>query len=141
MRDSLTIQWPGAATRFLALRLLPEDDLRGALADAFAAEPEQGGFVAACVGSLSRVVLRPAGRDTALEVTVPMEIVALSGTFSAEGPHLHIAVADPQGVVLGGHLLRGSTVRTTVELVLALCPAAFHRAEDARTGHAELFFG
>ena len=55
------------------------------------------GFVAAAVGSLSRAEIRPAGRDAPLVLAEPLEIVSLSGTFSADGPHLHIAVADAAG--------------------------------------------
>ena len=61
--------------------------------------------------------------------------------FAASQTNQGVSARNPCVSKSRGHLLRGSTVRTTVELVLALCPAAFHRAEDARTGHAELFFG
>lgn len=142
MPDGLKAVWPGHATRCLGLRLLPGQDLRGALQAAFAAEPETAGFVAACVGSLVSARLRLAGRDTATEVAGPLEIIALSGTFSADGPHLHLAVADAEGRMTGGHLLDGSPVRTTAEVVIGLVSGArFRRTEDPRTGYAELFFG
>ncbi len=132
--------WPGAATRFLALRLLPGDDLRASLQAAFAAEREHAGFVVACVGSLSKVALRPAGKDSAMLLEVTLEIVSLSGTFSKDGPHLHISVSDSRGQMLGGHLLEGSIVRTTAEVILGLAPVHFRRASDPRTGYPELFF-
>ncbi|MDF0601881.1 DUF296 domain-containing protein [Psychromarinibacter sp. C21-152] len=136
----LSASWPAAATRFVALRLQPGDDLRRALEAAFAAAPETAGFVAACIGSLTGARLRPAGRDDPLAVPGPLEIVALSGTLSAEGPHLHLAVSDAEGRMTGGHLLPGCTVRTTAEIVLGLTSAvAFRRADDPRTGYKELF--
>ena len=142
MSHGLRAAWPGEATRFLALRLLPGDDLREGLEAAFADQPEAAGFVAACVGSLRGAQLRPAGRDAALGLAGPLEIVALSGTFSADGPHLHLAVADAAGQVTGGHLLPGCPVRTTAEVVVALASAcAFRRHSDPRTGYAELFLG
>ena len=133
------IAWPAAATRFLALRLLPGHDLRGGIEAAFAACPEGAGFVAACVGSLTGATLRPAGRSDALAVPGPLEIVSLSGTLSTDGPHLHLAVSDALGDVTGGHLLTGCPVRTTAELVLALTDAVvFARPHDPATGYAEL---
>lgn len=137
----LTAAWPAAATRFLALRLLPGDDLRLALEAVFAAVPETAGFVAAGIGSLDGALLRPAGRDDTLHVAGPLEIVSISGTLSADGPHLHVAVSDAEGVMTGGHLLSGAIVRTTAEIVLGLTDAvAFHRRTDVRTGYAELHF-
>jgi uncharacterized protein len=142
MSDGLSAAWPGGAMRFLALRLLPGADLRGALQAAYAAEPEPGGFVAACAGSLEAAQLRFAGREGGTELAGPLEIVALSGSFSQDGPHLHLTVADADGRVTGGHLLEGAPVRTTAEVVIGLVSGvAFRREADRRTGHSELFFG
>ncbi len=135
------ITWPAAASRFLALRLRPGDDLRDSIEAAFAACPEQAGFIAAAVGSLSHAILRPAGREDPVVLALPLEIVALSGTLSPDGVHLHLAVADATGAMTGGHLLAGSLVRTTAELVLALAAdIVFQRAPDPATGYPELGF-
>ena len=137
-----TIAWPAAATRFLALRLSPGADLRASLQDAFATQPERAGFLAAAVGSLSHARLRPAGQDDPHDVAGDLEIVSLSGTFSADGPHLHLAVADADGQMTGGHLLDGSVVRTTAEVVIALADGVrFARTLDPATGYAELDLG
>lgn len=131
--------WPAAETRLVALRLHPGEDLRGALQAAFTALGEPAGFLVAAVGSLTNARLRPAGRDDALTVPGPLEIVALSGTFSLDGPHLHLSISDAGGAMTGGHLLEGSEVRTTAEVVLAVTPAAvFRRPVDPVTGYAEL---
>lgn len=136
-----TVAWPAASTRFLALRLHPGNDLRPAIEAAFADCPEQAGFLAAAVGSLSRAVLRPAGRNEPLVLDLPLEIVAMSGTLSRDGAHLHLAVADATGAMTGGHLLAGSLVRTTAELVLGLAAEiVFHRPADPGTGYPELDF-
>jgi predicted DNA-binding protein with PD1-like motif len=67
------------------------------------------------------------------------EILSLSGTLSPDGAHLHIALADSRGAVIGGHLCAGSLVRTTAELVVGLLPEwRFSRELDAVTGYAEL---
>lgn len=139
MTEGRSIDWPVGAGRFLALRLRPGEDLRAALEAAFDRAPERAGFVAACVGSLEEAALRPAGRDDPLVVGGPLEVVALSGTLSVDGPHLHLAVSRADGTMAGGHLLRGCPVRTTAELVLGLVEGVtFERPFDPRTGFREL---
>ena len=69
----------------------------------------------------------------------PLEILSLSGTLGAGGAHLHLSVSDAAGAVTGGHLLHGSTVRTTAEIVLGLLPELiFERPVDPTTSHREL---
>jgi predicted DNA-binding protein with PD1-like motif len=127
------------AARFHALRLTPGTDLRRGIEAAFAKTGARAGFVAAVVGSLTEAALRHAGRDEGATVPGPLEIVALSGTLGAGGVHLHLAVSDTEGTVTGGHLLLGSPVRTTAELVLGLLPGlVFERPLDLGTGHREL---
>jgi len=68
-----------------------------------------------------------------------LEILSLSGTLSADGAHLHIAIADSSGAVIGGHLCSGSLVRTTAELVIGLLPEwQFRRERDPATSYPEL---
>ena len=125
------------------LRLAPGDDLRLALEARFRELMLTRGVNAACVvsavGSLSAAVLRFAAQPQGTPIDGALEIVSLSGTLSLDGPHLHAAIADAQGRMLGGHVLAGCTVRTTAEIVLGLLPGwEFRRAPDARTGYAEL---
>ena len=131
--------WPADATRLLVLRLSPGDDLRTGLEAAFADSRARSGFVVACVGSLSAAALRYAGRGEASVTEAPLEVVSLSGTFSADGCHLHAGLSDADGRMIGGHVLPGCTVRTTAEVVLGLTDAvAFNRPLDPETGYAEL---
>ena len=110
-------------------------DLRRAIE----AEPERASFVAVCLGSLTGAALRPAGVEGALALAGPLEIVALSGTLSADGPHLHLAVSRADGSMAGGHLLAGCAVRTTAEVALGLASGvAFERPLDPATGCREL---
>lgn len=63
----------------------------------------------------------------------------ISAVGSLSPAHLHIAVADSSGAVIGGHLCAGSLVRTTAELVIGLLPEwRFSRKLDPATGYAEL---
>ena len=83
--------------------------------------------------------LRLAGATQATAIHGELEILSLSGTLSPDGAHLHIAVADSSGAVLGGHLCAGSLVRTTAELVIGLLPEwRFSRELDPATGYPEL---
>jgi hypothetical protein len=43
------------------------------------------------------------------------EIVSLTGTLSRHGAHLHVAVADFQGNVVGGHLMDGCEAGTLLK--------------------------
>ena len=122
-----------------ALRLRPGTDLRLALEEATRVHGLAAGCVLTCVGSLARARLRLAGGERVLELAGPLEIVALVGTLSPDGPHLHAALADAEGEVRGGHVLAGCLVHTTAELVLgSLAGVAFARAQDPDTGWREL---
>jgi uncharacterized protein YceH (UPF0502 family)/predicted DNA-binding protein with PD1-like motif len=129
----------GRAADLHVLRLTAGDDLREALGRAPEELDFDAGYVVAAVGSLQPVVIRLAGRDESTKLDGPHEIVLLSGTLSRDGPHLHLAVADAEGRVVAGHLMRGSLVRTTVELLLGVAAGwQFAREFDAETGHMEL---
>jgi predicted DNA-binding protein with PD1-like motif len=83
--------------------------------------------------------LRFAGATEATAIRGDLEILSLSGTLSPDGVHLHIAIADSSGAVIGGHLCASSRVRTTAELVIGLLPEwQFKREIDPVTGFAEL---
>lgn len=128
-----------AGLQALPLRLLPGDDLRTALGAALAATGAQAAFVVAGIGSLGPACIRFAGADAATHLEGEFEILTLSGTLAQDGVHLHIAVADAQGQVLGGHVARGCIVRTTAEVLVTALPAwSFTRTPDPRTGYDEL---
>ena len=123
---------------FLPLRLNPGDDLRGAL-EALVTAPGEAWFVISGLGSLSNPRLRLAGARTETTWTGPVEILTLSGTITPEGAHLHVAIADAQGHVHGGHVVHGNLIRTTAEILLVR-PAGWllSRVLDATTGYPEL---
>ena len=125
--------------KVLPLRLTPGDDLRQALETWMGEQQEQAGCLISAVGSLSLAKLRLAGATQATAIQGELEILSLSGTLSPDGAHLHIAVADSRGTVIGGHLCAGSLVRTTAELVIGLLPDwQFSRELDPATGYPEL---
>jgi predicted DNA-binding protein with PD1-like motif len=125
--------------RTVVVRLRPGQDLRRELLAVAERERIQAGFILTGVGSLSRATLRLAGAAGHARLEGAFEIVALVGTLSQGGGHLHLAVADDRGVTVGGHLADGCVVRTTVEVVLGADDRLrFDREPDPQTGYHEL---
>ncbi|MGV3636161.1 MAG: PPC domain-containing DNA-binding protein, partial [Flavobacteriales bacterium] len=121
------------------IRMLPNADVRAELERWCAAQGLEAAVIISAVGSLSTAVIRFGGRSEGATVTGDLEVCALSGTLSRHGLHVHIAVADGNGTMTGGHLLNGCLVRTTLELaVQEVGGIRLRREQDPRTGYAEL---
>ena len=128
-----------SSARFFALRLLPGDDLLAALAASVVQREIKAGWIAGVVGSLSQAALRFAGELDSTQLTGAFEIIALSGTLDVEGGHLHLSVADAQGMMRGGHVMPGCIVRTTCELIIGeLDDLRFTRELCSLSGYDEL---
>lgn len=125
--------------RTFALRLHPGQDLQRELVAFARANALQAAFVMTCVGSLRQATLRLANKDEASFYEDKFEIVSLVGTISLDGPHLHIALSDGTGRMLGGHVLDGNLIYTTAEIVLGeLDHLTFTRPVDPETTYDEL---
>jgi predicted DNA-binding protein with PD1-like motif len=125
--------------RTVVVRLRPGQDLERELLAVAERERVQAGWVLTCVGSLSRATLRLAGATRQTTRDGALEIVALAGTLSRAGSHLHLAVADDHGATVGGHLSDGCVVRTTAEVVVGADDRLrFDREPDPETGYDEL---
>lgn len=123
----------------IALRLYPGQDLRETLLKFCLDRQIDAACIVTCVGSLKHATLRFADRPSGTSLTGPFEIVSLQGTLSRHGGHLHISLSDSEGKLVGGHLLNGSSIHTTAELVIGLLGGiAFKRRFDERTGYKEL---
>lgn len=128
-----------SSARFFALRLRPGQDLRQELLRFARQQRLRAGFIVSCAGSLTRSALRYANQPAASVREGHFEIVSLSGTLSAEGSHLHASLADSTGAAFGGHLMDGSRVYTTAEIVIGeLDRAHFDRTVDPTYGYREL---
>ena len=129
-----------SAVQPVPFRLHPGDDLKLRLDRLAWEQGWRAACVLTCVGSLSRAGIRFADSSKISEVRGPLEIISLSGTIASfGGSHLHISVADRNGVVIGGHVKEGCIIRTTAEIVLATLDGyAFHREIDPDTGFPEL---
>ena len=121
------------------IRLRPGDDPKTALDALAETEAWEAASVLTCVGSLRKAVLRFANQEDAVTLTGHFEIVSLTGIFSRYGGHYHIAISDGQGRTYGAHLMDGSEVYTTAEILLAvLADVRFLRSFDPATGYEEL---
>jgi len=123
----------------LALRLVPGSDLRRAIESAVRDQGIAAAFAVSGIGSLATACVRFAGQRDPTVLQGPFEILTLQGSLSPDGSHLHIALADAKGAVLGGHVAAGCTVHTTAEILIApVSGFRFSREVDPATGHREL---
>ena len=102
-----------------SFRLKPGDDLLTGISNYVAEHKIMACHVVSCVGSLKRATLRLAkpkvkGKERIIARDESFEIVGVTGTVEfneAENKvtgHLHISLADENGVVWGGHMLSSS---------------------------------
>ena len=125
--------------RFHPLRLRPGTDLKGEIEAYVNREQIEAGWISTCVGSLTVLQVRYANLPAADTLQVHLEIVSLTGTVSVNGSHLHISVSDSTGKTIGGHLMDGSKVYTTAEIVIGeSLRHRFTREEDGSTPWKEL---
>jgi len=125
--------------RTIACRFTPGEDLRDAIERLGEEHHVEAGCILSAVGSLTTATLRLAGAQTFAKFTGPFEIVSLSGTVSPSGAHLHLSMAGADGKTIGGHLVHGCVIHTTLEIVLAdMTGVRFLRLPDAVTGFNEL---
>jgi predicted DNA-binding protein with PD1-like motif len=122
-----------------AFRLKPGQDLKQSIVEFVEKNQIKAGWIAATVGSLTRYNIRFANRDSGSVSEGHFEIISCSGLLSVEGSHLHLSLADSNGVVIGGHMLDGCIVYTTAEIVIQSTNAyRFSREKDGSTPYKEL---
>lgn len=122
-----------------AFRLRPGDDLKAGIIQVALERKVEAGIILTCVGSLRRAHLRFADQLEGTLLREKFEIVSLEGTVSTVGVHLHLALSDADGGLVGGHLLEGCLVHTTAEVVIGeLQGVRFVREVDLDTGYQEL---
>ncbi|HEY1835962.1 MAG TPA: PPC domain-containing DNA-binding protein [Candidatus Saccharimonadales bacterium] len=127
----------------LAIRLHEGQDLKLAIEEFVCGRKLSSATIISAVGSLSHARMRMAGaqpeKQDIRDYGGSFEIVSLIGNLGKNRTHLHIAISDSVGKVVGGHLKEGSIVHTTVELVIAAERGlAFSEAIDPETGFGEL---
>lgn len=129
----------GSAGRIHVLRLQPGEDARTTLRDWVTANNILAAAITSAVGSLTHAHIRYADRADGIMTTADLEVLSLSGTLSIYGMHLHLSVADRDGKMLGGHMLDGCIVRTTLELIVQEIEGVrMLRIKDEQSGYEEL---
>ena len=125
--------------RNYTFRLRPGQDLFDTI-ESFAQEKNiEAGCVLSGVGSLTYVTLRFANQEVYANADGFFEIVSITGTVSVHGSHLHISVSDEEGRTIGGHLVSGCKIYTTVEIVIAVFDDVVYKREFAEdSGYDEL---
>lgn len=124
-----------------ALRLEPGMDLKQEMTNFVKTKQLESASISTCVGSLRKVTIRPANQQKLIHLQGHYEIVSLTGTFADNGKnnHIHISVSDSTGTTIGGHLVDGSIIYTTAELVfLNNKDLHFTRVIDPQTTYYEL---
>jgi predicted DNA-binding protein with PD1-like motif len=123
----------------LPLKLNPDDDLKIKLGELFRFHNVEAAFIISGIGSLKTLRLRLANSNQVFSRDESFEILSLQGSVSLDGLHLHLSVANSSGQVFGGHLIEGSLVYTTAEILVAKCHEyVFSRQNDPATGYKEL---
>ncbi|NJL23077.1 MAG: DNA-binding protein [Leptolyngbyaceae cyanobacterium SM1_3_5] len=123
----------------IALRLKPQQDLKGELDDFVSKQQIEAACILTCVGSLSAANLRFASQPEGTVLSGKFEIVSLTGVMSMHGSHYHISIANSTGRTVGGHLLKGCSIYTTAEIIVGILPQyRFRREYDSASGFREL---
>src|SRR5258706_10090692 len=130
-------------SRLWVLRLHPGDDLVDSIMEFARKHSINAGGIVTCVGSLDHARLRFANQSEYENLNAKgqhFEIVSLVGTFSTTERHLHLALANEQGAVFGGHASTGNKVYTTAKIVIVEGLGwTFRPEKDPGTGYLRLF--
>ena len=122
-----------------AFRLTKGQDLKKELEKYVENKKIKAGVIVSCVGCLYEAVIRNASGKDCIRINKDLEIVSVTGTFSIDGCHIHIAVSDENLKTYGGHLKEGCLVNTTAEVVIfELEEYEFRREMDNNTGYKEI---
>lgn len=128
-----------SSAHFFIMRLIPGQELLTEIRSFVVQTSLKAGFIASVVGSLSQIALRYAGCSETFLCEGCFEVISISGTLDEKGEHLHLSVANQQGQMLGGHIMEGCIVRTTLELVIGKLPdVIFSREQCLISGYPEL---
>ena len=126
----------------IVTRLTTGQDLKLEIQKLVTSHNISAGSIASCVGSISQLNIRLANANNTKRIMAPLEIVSLMATLTPNHQHVHISVADKNGNVIGGHLLEGTIIATTAELIaLSYHTLTFSRKHDDLTGYTELIIG
>lgn len=126
-------------SRSYVVRLKPGQELKAELTQLARANGLQAASIVSAVGSLTDVALRLANRSETTRYAGHFEVVSLSGYLAAEEFHVHMAVSDGDGRTIGGHVMDGNRVYTTLVVVIEEhLRYRYRREHDPASGYDEL---
>ncbi len=79
-------------------------------------------FLISAVGDLSKVSFKCPLKDKPVIFEKKLEIITLSGYVRSTESHLHISTSDENCSVLGGHLLPGTIVLKSLDILIGVIP-------------------
>lgn len=119
-------------------RLVPNQDIKKSLSTLLDEYQISAAAIISAVGSVSEYALRVSDGTSVISCFENREIVSLSGILTKDGIHVHVSFSGLDGSVIGGHLMEGCLVHTTLEIVLLSLDADLTRVFDPITGYKEL---
>ncbi|PKM89510.1 MAG: DUF296 domain-containing protein [Firmicutes bacterium HGW-Firmicutes-10] len=119
-------------------RLLPSQDIKKSLSTLLDEHQLAAAAIISAVGSVSEYALRVSDGSSVISGFENREIVSLSGILTKDGIHAHVSLSGLNGSVIGGHLMEGCLVHTTLEIVLLSLDTELTRIYDPITGYKEL---
>jgi len=79
-------------------------------------------FLISAVGDLSKVSFKCPLKDKPVIFEKKLEIITLSGYIRSNESHIHISASDENCSVLGGHLLSGTIVLKSLDVLIGVIP-------------------
>ncbi len=79
-------------------------------------------FLISAVGDLSKVSLKCPLNDKPIIFEKKLEIITLSGYLRSTESHIHISVSDENCNIFGGHLLSGTIVLKSLDVLIGVIP-------------------
>lgn len=140
--------------RHVAVRLKPGEDVLGTLQEFVVRHGIAACAIVSSVGSLTHAAIRYANQPGTTRLEGHFEICSLIGTLECAAPgealngadaealggaHIHLSISDGEGRMIGGHMMRGCHVYTTLEIVLLVLDGlSFTREHCDASGYSEL---
>ena len=96
-------------------------------------------FLISAVGDLSTVSFKCPLNQKPVVLEKKLEIITLSGYLSATDSHLHISASDEECRVFGGHLLPGTTVLKSLDVLIGAIPNLIQKSfRSTNDNHASV---
>jgi len=130
----------GYVKRVIFSRVLEGEDLADAIKKRVKNEKVKAGIFIV-IGSLRKAVLGyyKEGEYKTIKLEGPLEIASGMGNIAVDEKgeimvHAHLVVSNEKGEAFGGHLMKGSPVGATAELVIIEASVNLKRVLDEKTG-------